>query len=187
MDESPPSLGDVAAGNVKRIRSERGWTQAQLAERLAALNYPIGQPTLAKVEKGNRKISVDDAIALAIALNVPPLNLLLPDRLDAEVSLPGQRRARSLELRRWFDARGPLLGMDESEYFSGANEFDRYLHRDQNRLAVIDIVESEALAALGYTEMSAEDRAFYLQTGSQIVHSMILERDPEPETEDGEP
>jgi transcriptional regulator with XRE-family HTH domain len=68
-----------AAANLRRIRQERGLSYAELARRLAKIGHPILDTGLLKIEKGDRRIDVDDLTALAIALGTTPNRLLLPD------------------------------------------------------------------------------------------------------------
>jgi transcriptional regulator with XRE-family HTH domain len=75
--EPGPSSVRVAA-NLRRIRQERGLSYAELARRLAAVGHPILDTGLIKVEKGERRVDVDDLVALAVALGTTPNRLLLP-------------------------------------------------------------------------------------------------------------
>ena len=66
------------AANLRRIRQERGLSYAELARRLAALGHPILDTGILKIEKGGRRVDVDDLVALALALDTTPNRLLLP-------------------------------------------------------------------------------------------------------------
>ena len=79
-----PSSERVAA-NLRRIRREREITTAALAKRLAALGHPIADTGITKIEKGMRGVDVDDLTALALALEVTPNRLLLPEMDVADV------------------------------------------------------------------------------------------------------
>jgi transcriptional regulator with XRE-family HTH domain len=72
-----------AAENLRRVRQERGLSYAELSRRLRGIGHPILDTSLLKIEKGDRRIDVDDLVALAVALEVTPNRLLLPD-MDAE-------------------------------------------------------------------------------------------------------
>lgn len=72
------------AANLKQIRQERGVSYAELGRRLKALLHPILDTGIMKIEKGDRRVDVDDLVALALALGVTPNRLILPD-----VDLPG--------------------------------------------------------------------------------------------------
>lgn len=65
--------------NVQRVRTDLGMTQNELASALANNGHPIPVSSIGRIESGHRRVEVDDLMALAIALNVSPLALLLPD------------------------------------------------------------------------------------------------------------
>ena len=66
---------------IRVIRTARGWSQAQLAERLS-----IGTSHLSLLEAGKRKPSVRALEEISTALSVPPhlLTLLASDPADIE-------------------------------------------------------------------------------------------------------
>lgn len=61
-----------------RLRSQAGWTWYQLAERLAEQGYPLYQAALKSIEHGERAVKLNDAIAIAQALNVDLDDMLEP-------------------------------------------------------------------------------------------------------------
>jgi transcriptional regulator with XRE-family HTH domain len=71
----------------------RRMTAQALAKRTAELGHPLDRSVIAKLEKGYRQtITVADLLALARALDVPPVSLLLPlDEPEVEL-LPGEQR-----------------------------------------------------------------------------------------------
>lgn len=70
------------AENVRTLRQQRGLSQADLATVLRELGTPLGVSALSKVENGTRRVTVDELVALAVALNVSPNRLLLPGDID---------------------------------------------------------------------------------------------------------
>lgn len=64
--------------NVKRLRAERNLRLRALAGRLADTGRPLTHTALDKIERGTRRVDVDDLMALAVALGVSPLRLLMP-------------------------------------------------------------------------------------------------------------
>jgi len=55
---------DVGAA-VRRLRTERGWSQAQLGAKLKPYGFDLTQTTVAKLELGQRPIRLNEAAALA--------------------------------------------------------------------------------------------------------------------------
>lgn len=79
-----PTVGDIAARNVRALRAFHGLRQADLAERLG------WSPTkVADVESGRRRITADQLVELCGAFGVPLTRLLQ----DAE---PGDLRTLGL-------------------------------------------------------------------------------------------
>jgi transcriptional regulator with XRE-family HTH domain len=83
--EPGPTSARVAA-NVRRIRRDRELTTAALSQRLAELGHPIADTGITKIEKGQRRVDVDDLVALAAALGTTPTRLLLP---EVDIPNPG--------------------------------------------------------------------------------------------------
>lgn len=67
----------VLAGNVYRLRKDRGLTQEQLAEAVG-----VRQPRIAEVERGDANPRLATLAKLALALGVPVWALLAPDSRD---------------------------------------------------------------------------------------------------------
>lgn len=85
----------TVATSVQALRKSRGLSQQQLAEGLTAIGRPTLTTTIAKIEKGDRRVDVDDLVALCLVLNVSPARLLVGDgdqdegvSLTSEVSVP---------------------------------------------------------------------------------------------------
>ena len=69
----------VLAAQVARLRKAAGWSQAQLAERVAKHRPGWTRSSVTKLENGLREsISVGDLVALALAFDVPPALLAEP-------------------------------------------------------------------------------------------------------------
>lgn len=82
-------IGEIAQANVARLRDEQKLTYAELSRRLDDLGRPIAHLGLRRIEAGERRIDVDDLVALAVALNVSPLALMLPTE-DSKLTPNGQ-------------------------------------------------------------------------------------------------
>lgn len=80
----PGPLARQVARAVQRVREDRGVTYAELAERLADAGRPIPVLGLSRLERGDRRIDLDELVAIARALRVPPIWLIFP------IGTPGQ-------------------------------------------------------------------------------------------------
>ena len=82
--------GERVIANIKQLRQSKGLNYKQLSERLESLGRPIPVLGLSRLERGERRVDVDDLVALAIALETTPNRLLLPGS-DIEVTSEAQR------------------------------------------------------------------------------------------------
>ncbi|GGT48998.1 hypothetical protein GCM10010256_01490 [Streptomyces coeruleorubidus] len=87
-------VGEQVAINVKRLRRQ---TTEELAETVSALGVPMSASTITKIERQKRRVTVDELVALAAALDVSPVTLMLP----AADSGQGVRLAPRLLAHAW--------------------------------------------------------------------------------------
>ncbi len=73
-----PTESNVAA-NVRHLRTARGLSQEALAAAIAANGYELASMAICNVERGRRRITVEDLAALAEALGESPQRLLSAD------------------------------------------------------------------------------------------------------------
>lgn len=79
----PKSVAEHVARNVRTVRQMRGLSLDALSQELEAFGHHLSPTTLSKIENGGRGIDVDDLVALALTLHVPPARLLAdPGMLD---------------------------------------------------------------------------------------------------------
>ncbi len=71
-------VAERVSRNLLVLRSEKEMTLGQLSERLSELGRPISISGLSKIERGERRVDVDDLVAIAVALDESPNRLLLP-------------------------------------------------------------------------------------------------------------
>lgn len=76
-DAHQEPLARHAARRMRTLRAYRGWSQEQLAREVTRRGYPVKRTLLAAIESGRKRgVSVDLAVALASALDVPVMVLL---------------------------------------------------------------------------------------------------------------
>jgi transcriptional regulator with XRE-family HTH domain len=89
-----PELDRLVGRNLRGIRDEAGLSQAEVAEGMAAGGFPVWtKQTVADVERGTRKVSLDELAGLADVTECKLERLLSP---DDELSDEAERRARVL-------------------------------------------------------------------------------------------
>jgi 8-oxo-dGTP diphosphatase len=77
-------IGRYTIANLEHLRRIRGFTYREVSDRLAQIGRPIPTLGLSRIEKGNRRVDVDDLIALAVVLECSPVDLLQPRSSDVD-------------------------------------------------------------------------------------------------------
>lgn len=89
------AVGRNVAENMLRLRTVRGLSTRQLSTRLAELGRKIPASGITRMALLERRVDVDDLVALAAALEVEPAQLMLPPSdLTIEVFIGGGGEAR---------------------------------------------------------------------------------------------
>lgn len=78
------STSTIVQENLARARKHRKYTLRELADRTAAVGYPLTHTALYAIESGTRGVDVDDLTALAAALEISPAGLLMPNASNKE-------------------------------------------------------------------------------------------------------
>jgi transcriptional regulator with XRE-family HTH domain len=68
----------AVSANVYRLRKAQNLGLRGLATKLAEVGRPLLYSAVDQIEKGTRRVDVDDLVALAAAFGVPPATLLMP-------------------------------------------------------------------------------------------------------------
>mgnify|MGYP001550970044 CR=1 FL=1 len=76
--------GQAVGRNIRRLRKRAGITQGELSQRLAV--SPVNATAIGDVERGDRRVDVDELMAFAHALDVPVTELLGVADPDPEAS-----------------------------------------------------------------------------------------------------
>jgi len=84
---------------------------AQLSARLAELGRPILPNGISRIEQGERRVDVDDLVALALALDVSPNALLMPDKANRniEIKLTSTFTVSASDVWNWACGKTPFL------------------------------------------------------------------------------
>lgn len=125
-EPATPTVGDTFAERVHHFRKLRGWSNRRLSEGCAAIGAPgLTEPSLVNIgRKGNpRRVTVEEWLVLAIALQVPPLALITPAGSTAAVAVTPDHVMPIGELLGWVASAESLAAI---EAFRGV---DRLLAR----------------------------------------------------------
>ncbi|MEU3835565.1 hypothetical protein [Streptomyces microflavus] len=142
--------GRRVAENLANIRKARGWPMPRLREEMAALGRHLPATGVIKTESGERRVDVDDLVAFAVALNVSPLTLLLPDSWgEDKVWLAERRRVESRTA--WLWGQGltpaedpPAAVEDESVETAQQRERDYYKTEEEFRALALPAEQRRA-------------------------------------------
>ncbi|MEU5900571.1 helix-turn-helix domain-containing protein [Streptomyces venezuelae] len=124
--EHGPTAQAVAA-NVRRMRKRRSMSTYELSAVLTKMGRPIAASAIAKLERGERQVNVDELMVLACALRTPPSALLLPpdDSPDAVIEITGVGTVSADAAWDWVDGKRPL---NASERFERPYSHERLEH-----------------------------------------------------------
>lgn len=127
-------VGARIGENVRRLRRKRGYDLRTLSAELAEAGHPISLGQLSKLELGQRRVDVDDLVALAVVLNVTPGQLLMPEPTWAEddvVALTPHRHVTWMRAWQWMcgdlwldDAQRPASDDEEYAWYEAARPHD---------------------------------------------------------------
>lgn len=115
---------EVFAEQMRIQRERKGWTQKQLAARLAKLGFLVHQTTIGKWEAGERRISLDEALAISVALDVGPAHMVAGSYLGVTFGPPSIALSAKTppvsarQMRMWVRGQQALWGQDEKRYYT---------------------------------------------------------------------
>lgn len=128
-----PRLVKVIAGEVRRHRTRRGMSAQALADACAALGWPIKRTVLSNLESGYREtITVPELFVIAQALEVAPLQLLLPLGYADNVEVAPGVEVATPDALRWLTGKQPLPGQQWDGGEDGSNVVASFEVHQQN-------------------------------------------------------
>lgn len=151
MSKNSPArpVRTVVAENLRRIRKDRGATVRDLSNWLAAMGVDMPPSTVSECEqirpgsnRAARKLSVEDLLSFAVALNVSPIDLLTPEQGSVSVA-PSVEPLHSFAMEAWLAGDEPWPPTaDRAQFIAVASE------RRQRRDRAADRPEMHAVAVL---------------------------------------
>jgi transcriptional regulator with XRE-family HTH domain len=143
-----PSVTDTIGKELKWFRKGRRWTQQELSERLAQLGVTLDQSAIARIERGERAVSLDEAMVLALALGVSPMALAIPRA--GNVSLTPKNEYPVEQAANWFRNAWPI----PSPYYQGRATFESQAENtDRNTFFWSGVPASEQAMAEHWPEL----------------------------------
>ena len=111
-----PTPSQVVAIELPKIRKRIGLTAEDVAKRVRLHGGKLDRAAVSKIENGLRDVSLDEAIALAVALGISPLHLFIPRDDEAWVRVTPAEHVPAATARRWIRGTTPLKGQDDRVY-----------------------------------------------------------------------
>lgn len=109
MEQTGPRPADYLASrvlrrNLRRLRKARGWSHQQLADRISGLGGSLSRTAIWKIENpdkegGGRKVSLDEAVELAVGLGVALIYLVTPWEADESFDLTEGQQHGGISVR----------------------------------------------------------------------------------------
>lgn len=122
------TLSENLARAVAAVRKRRRLHLTEMEERLRNLGTPIPRQGLMKLERAERRVDLDEVVALARVLDVPPLTLLFPiGRAEPTQVLPGHH-LDAWSAAKWFCGDAHL---DDGEQSAEAADVARFREHDR--------------------------------------------------------
>jgi transcriptional regulator with XRE-family HTH domain len=144
-------------------REGRGWSQDALARRLSTeLGKEIHQSTVGKWETGARRLTLDDAIAIASVLNTPLVHMLAGSYLRGEnVRVKVTPKAPAVmpeEFRKWVRGYSALTWHDFRNFMASVVPEDEEFGPILERLAAGQAASDAAVAQVAQDFIDDEAR-----------------------------
>ncbi len=112
--------GRRLAANILALRRARNLNQPQLARRMQDQGRAVHATVISKIEQLDRRVDVDDLVALAVALGVTPNRLLLQAGINGDVALTPAETVNADAAWRW------ACGDQKLSYETIADRPDRF-------------------------------------------------------------
>lgn len=101
---------------VQRQRERAGLKFNSLSEKTRELGRPVHRVALPKIEGGERDITIQELVGLAVALDISPLTLLVPNVLAEVEILPGVE-VQGVDVVGWWTGVGGVTDIPARDLF----------------------------------------------------------------------
>lgn len=113
------------AKNLLDLRTARGLSTLRLSAAMKEIGQKVPASGITRIEKGDRRVDVDDLVAFALALNVAPNALLLPPTWsDEQVQLAPEVSLSAKTAWLWAEGRAPASSYGSGDELSITDDTD---------------------------------------------------------------
>ncbi|PSL02867.1 helix-turn-helix protein [Haloactinopolyspora alba] len=161
MGEEFAEPSAVLVDQLPKIRARRELSAEGLAQRIAELGGKLDRAAISKIENRSRGVSLDEALILAVALDVAPVHLFTPHIDEDRVWVAPTLRVPPYRMRQWVRGGNPLPGRPDREFrtevpdsewrskdlekkhLQAVEDFNRASRRQRVARAMVDTLTSE--------------------------------------------
>jgi transcriptional regulator with XRE-family HTH domain len=113
---------EAARERIRELRQAHAWSQQDLADVLNDRGLPVDRATVARVELGERGLSLDETFLYALALGVAPVHLIVPTGTkdgdsDEPLRIGTHEDISPAELRAWIRGERHFFVQDPRTYY----------------------------------------------------------------------
>lgn len=129
---------------VKRLRNEKGWSAAHLAEEMTKQGIQWDRYTVSNLERGRREnVTVAELFALSVALDVAPVHLLAPPEDNRYYQVTPAMDTEAVHVRNW------IRGWPHSDGLPGGwTNRSRYIQNSPDSEDLIAVLTAAELAEI---------------------------------------
>lgn len=174
----------VFARRLADERHRKRWTSQRLAEEVKKLGGTISRGTIAKLESRNRpSVTLDEAVVLAVALDVPLPLLFLPIEEEGDVALTPETNVYCWRVWEWLHGEEPLPDGDldgawPARAYSDVQDARKNANEARFEIASAEYVGDEGKVKRGKRKYVAAlrdlDRALRVMENSALPTSRLL-------------
>jgi transcriptional regulator with XRE-family HTH domain len=161
MADAQMRPSEVFAARLRDTRKAREFSQTELAQLMTERGRPMSKAALLRIEKGERGLSLDEALAFAAVLFAVPAHLLSP-RSGEMIELTDKLAVDGEGLRAWL--------LHGSEFTATASDYQR--GERAKRLEEVVLAHAQALV----DARRGEDKAGELEALKKLAETSLLYR-----------
>lgn len=188
MTQEAGNLSRHVRNNLRAWRLEKGWSAARLAAEVAELGVPMPRNVIVNLERHRRQeVTLAELAALALVLDVPPVDFVLPQDPTDVVEVAPMRHDRAAWVREWWSGRHALredIRVDDDAFYRKAPpEIRRHVraarHGVVQDLGALLVLVEEAVAGSGNAVEHPREHREAIQRYLDRVQSqvqLLLER-----------
>jgi transcriptional regulator with XRE-family HTH domain len=144
---TPAGVGRVVGRQVKEARRIANVSQGELVRRLREQGVRLNQTAVARLEAGQRRISVDELFAIAAVLGVAPLYLLSGSLTSDTVPVTPKIEAGPMQMYFWIKGEVAPPWTDERSFLEIVPDHERLARMRRGLLNLRQCVQDFAEAA----------------------------------------